>query len=333
MLAEEISSKPDTGQPRSIRRWIRQVFTPARLLDFLPILILGVVLTLLALYVPSFFNSRNIVNIFVQASTLGLMAIGMSLVMVGGGIDLSIPSVMALSAIFGALHMQAGGSILTSCLIMLGVGCLAGCINGFAVAYLKMIPFVVTLAMMTIASGTAIWITNSVSVPVVNEDFFAVILDRIMDIPRPILIMVVMVIIATIVVRKTMFGRWLYAVGTNAKTARVSGIPANRVIFTTYVISGLFAGLTAIILSARLGAASANLGNDGVVLDIVSSAVVGGVSIYGGVGGPLGAVLGAIFITVISNSMNMMQVSFFTGLIIKGAVIIIFVAIDSLKKR
>jgi ribose transport system permease protein len=136
-----------------------------------------------------------------------------------------------------------------------------------------------------------------------------------------------------VVVRRTLFGRWLYAVGVNVRAARTSGVPTSRVIFLTYVVSGAFAGLTAIILSARLGSASANMGNDGVVLDIVSSAVVGGVSIYGGIGSPLGAVLGAIFITVISNSMNMMQVSFFTGLMIKGIVIIAFVAFDSLRKR
>ncbi|MBE0689178.1 MAG: ABC transporter permease [Anaerolineae bacterium] len=333
MSAGNVTSEISDVQPDTPRRSIRQALASTRLVELLPILILGIVLALLAIFVPSFFNSRNIVNIFVQASTLGLMAIGMTFVMVGGGIDLSIPSVMALSAIFGAMYLQDGGSIFVACVIMLVVGCIAGCINGFAVAYLKMIPFVVTLAMMTIASGTAIWITNSVSVPIISEEFFDVILNRILDVPRPIIIMVGMAVIATIIVRRSLFGRWLYAVGTNARTARVSGIPANRVIFATYLISGLFAGLTAIILSARLGAASANLGNDGVVLDIVSSAVVGGVSIYGGVGGPLGAVLGAIFITVISNSMNMMQVSFFTGLIIKGAVIIIFVAIDSLKKR
>lgn len=321
------------GSERSISAGLRHWLTANRLLEFLPIFVLAVVLVLLAAFVPNFFNSRNIVNVFVQASTLGLMAIGMTYVMISGGIDLSIPAVMALSAIAGAMVMRDGGSIFVSCLVMLVVGMVAGCINGFAVAYLKMIPFVVTLAMMTIASGTAIWVTNSVSVPVVSEEFFDLILDRILDIPRPILIMVIMMVIATIVVRRSLFGRWLYAVGINAKAARVSGIPADRVIFGTYLISGFFAGLTAIILSARLGSASANMGNDGVVLDIVSSAVVGGVSIYGGVGSPLGAVLGAIFITVISNSMNMMQVSFFAGLVIKGIVIIAFVAFDSLRKR
>ncbi|MBL8134019.1 MAG: ABC transporter permease [Anaerolineae bacterium] len=313
--------------------WLRSAFTRNRLLELLPFILLTIVLILLALFVPNFFNSRNIINIFVQASTLGLMAIGMTAVMISGGIDLSIPSVMALSAIVGAMNLRDGGSVLGSSLLMLLVGSLAGCINGFAVAYLKMIPFVVTLAMMTIATGTSIWITNSVSVPVVSEELFSLVLDRTLGIPRPIIIMAAMALIATLLIRRSVFGRWLYAVGINVKAARVSRIPATRVVFGAYVVSGFFAGLTAIILSARLGAASANMGNDGVVLDIVSSAVVGGVSIYGGVGGPLGAVLGAIFITVISNSMNMMQVSFFTSLMIKGVVIIAFVFFDSLKKR
>ena len=151
--------------------------------------------------------------------------------------------------------------------------------------------------------------------------------------PRPIIILVIATVIMTIMMRRGLFGRWLYAVGTNVRAARVSGIPAQRVVFLTYVISGLFAGLTAILLSARLGSASANIGNDGVVLDIISAVVVGGVSIYGGVGGPLGAVLGAIFITAISNSMNMLQISFFAGLVIKGLVILLFVAFNSLKRR
>jgi ribose transport system permease protein len=148
-----------------------------------------------------------------------------------------------------------------------------------------------------------------------------------------VLITALVTLIALIVMRRHMFGRWLYAVGINVRAARVSGIPTTRVVFGAYVVSGFLAGLTAIVLSARLGSASANMGTDAIVLDVVSSAVVGGVSIYGGVGGPLGAVLGAIFITVISNSMNMMQVSFFTSLIVKGIVIVGFVAIDSLRRR
>ena len=308
-------------------------FTRNRILSIARIVVIVATLVLLAVFVPSFFTERNLINVMVQASSLGLMAIGMSVVLIGGGMDLSIPAVMALSAILGAMHLRDGGTLPVSLLIMLVVGVGAGCINGYAVAYLRMIPFVVTLAMMTVISGLAIWITYSVSVPVVDESFFDLVLSRIAGVPRPIIFLVIATVIMWVVMRRGLYGRWLYAVGTNVRAARVSGIPTRRVIFLTYVISGLFAGLTAILLSARLGSASANIGNDGVVLDIISAVVVGGVSIYGGVGGPLGAVLGAIFITAISNSMNMLQISFFMGLVIKGLVIVVFVAFDSLKRR
>jgi ribose/xylose/arabinose/galactoside ABC-type transport system permease subunit len=324
---------PSVPSPASAPRREEPVFTRNRILSSARILVIVMTFVLLAVFVPSFFTERNLVNVLVQASSLGLMAIGMSVVMIGGGMDLSIPSVMALSAILGAMYLRDGGSLAVSLLIMMVVGVAAGCINGYAVAYLRMIPFVVTLAMMTVISGLAIWITYSVSVPVMDETFFDLILTRIAGVPRPIIILVIATFIMTIMMRRGIFGRWLYAVGTNVRAARVSGIPAQRVVFLTYVTSGLFAGLTAILLSARLGSASANIGNDGVVLDIISAVVVGGVSIYGGLGGPLGAVLGAIFITAISNSMNMLQVSFFAGLVVKGIVIIVFVAFDSLKRR
>jgi ribose transport system permease protein len=297
------------------------------------LIILVVVLVLLALFVPNFFTSRNIGNVLVQAAPLALMAIGMAIVMITGGIDLSIPSVMGLSAIIGAMVLRDTGSIPLAGLTMLLVGSALGAVNGFSVAYLRMIPFVVTLAMMTIATGAAVAVTNSVSIPVINEAYYDLILDRTLGVQRPVLIAGIVTLIATVIMRRHIYGRWVYAVGINAKTARVSGVPTTRVIFSAYVVSGFLAGLTGIVLSARLGSASANMGTDAIVLDVVASAVVGGVSIYGGVGGPLGAAFGAVFITVISNSMNMMQVSYFTSLIVKGFVIIGFVAIDSLRRR
>ncbi len=302
-------------------------------LDNLAPIILVVVLILLAAFVPNFFTSRNIGNVLVQAAPLALMAIGMAIVMITGGIDLSIPAVMSVSAILGAMVLRDTGSIPLAGLVMLLVGAGLGSVNGFSVAYLRMIPFVVTLAMMTIATGAAVAITNSVSIPVTNEAFYDLILDRAFGIQHAVILAGVVTLIATVIMRRHIYGRWVYAVGINAKTARVSGVPTSRVIFSAYVVSGFLAGLTAIVLTARLGSASANMGTDAIVLDVVASAVVGGVSIYGGVGGPLGAVFGAIFITVISNSMNMMQVSYFTSLIVKGFVIVGFVAIDSLRRR
>lgn len=303
------------------------------ILDNLALIVLAIVLVLLSVLVPNFFTSRNIGNVLIQAAPLGLMAIGMAIVMITGGIDLSIPAVMGLSAILGAMVLRDTGSIPLAGLVMLLVGSGLGAVNGFSVAYLRMIPFVVTLAMMTIATGAAVAITNSVSIPVTDEAFYSLILDRSFGIQRPVIIAGAVTLIATILMRRHMYGRWVYAVGINARTARVSGVPTSRIIFGAYVVSGLLAGLTGLVLSARLGSASANMGTDAIVLDVVASAVVGGVSIYGGVGGPLGAVFGAIFITVISNSMNLMQVSYFTSLIVKGFVIVAFVAIDSLRRR
>jgi ribose transport system permease protein len=300
---------------------------------YLPVAVLLVVVVLLASFVPNFFTARNIVNILMQASALGLMAIGLTAVLIGGGMDLSIPSVMAMSAVFGAIAMRDGAHPLVGCLVMVATASVAGCINGYAVAYLKMIPFVVTLAMMTIATGTSIWITNSISVAGIPAAFTDTILTRIWIVPLPVIFLALVTLAVSFLIRRTVFGRWLYAVGTNERTARVSGIPTARVLFGTYLFSSFFAGLAAILLTARLNSAAATMGNDGVVLDVVSSAVVGGVSIYGGIGSPLGAVLGAIIITMISNSMNMMQVSFFTSLIVKGIVIIAFVALDSLRRR
>jgi ribose transport system permease protein len=208
-----------------------------------------------------------------------------------------------------------------------------GSINGFAVAYLKMIPFVVTLAMMNVAMGASVWITKSVSIAPINQGFIDLVMARLWIIPVPVIFLIVVTIIAQILMKNGLFGRWLFAVGTNARAARVSGIPTDRVIFGTYVTSGFFAGLAALIVVARLMSAAATMGEEGIVLDIVSSAVIGGVSIYGGVGSPLGAVIGALFITLITNSMNMLKVSYYWTLVIKGLVIVVAVALDSLRRR
>jgi ribose transport system permease protein len=187
--------------------------------------------------------------------------------------------------------------------------------------------------MMNIATGASIWVTEQVSVAPINEGFINVVMAKLGIIPVPVIFLVIVTALAMILIKDGLFGRWLYAVGTNARAARVSGIPTDRVIFGTYAVSGFFAGLAAIVVVARLMSAAPTMGDEGVVLDIVSSAVIGGVSIYGGVGSPLGAVLGALFITLITNSMNMLHVSYYTTLVVKGLVIVIAVALDSLRRR
>jgi ribose transport system permease protein len=304
--------------------------TPVRIF---PALLAVAILLLLYWKAPHFFAVRNVVNILVQMSSLALLAIGMTFVLIGGGIDLSMPATMAFGAVLGAFIMRAGGNPVLACAVTVAAAGAVGVINGTAVAVFRMTPFVVTLASMTVFGGATVWITNSQSVAGFPDAFFDFFLARPLGVPVAVIILVVVAIVASLAMASTIPGRWLYAVGINVNAARVARIPARRVLFSTYVLSALLAGFTGVLLTARLGSASANIGNDGVVLDIISACVVGGISIYGGVGRPLGAVFGAFFITLISNSLNQLGVSYFMNLVVKGIVIIGFIYLDKLARR
>lgn len=301
------------------RQWMRYV----------PVAVIVLVLVLIGLEVPAFLTQRNLVNILQQAASIGIMAIGMSFVFFVGGMDLSVASNMGLSGVIGALIMRNGGHPLLAVVCMLLVSTLIGAINGFAVARLNMIPFVVTLSMMYVADGLSVWLTEATSVTGISSSFIDFLAMRIGIIPVPVLIMFFLGLITTLVMKRSYLGRWMYAVGTNIRAAKAACIPVENVKFSGYVLSGLFAGLAAIITTARLGAASAAVGQSILVLDVASSAVVGGVNFYGGAGSPLGAVVGALLITLISNSMNMLEISYYVTLIIKGFVIILFIGLQT----
>jgi ribose/xylose/arabinose/galactoside ABC-type transport system permease subunit len=294
------------------------------------LLIALLVLTLgtLFMFAPHFFSVRNVINVLVQSSTLAMLAIGMSFVMIGGGIDLSAPATMAFSAVIGALALKVGAPAVFCALVMIVTGAAIGAFNGLAVGYMRMIPFVVTLATMTMVTGLTIWVTGEISVPVDAESylrFFGASWGRVsISVPG----LAIVASIAAIVMSSTIYGRSLYAIGINSEVARVARVPIRRVAFVSYLIAGGTAGLTAVFLAARLGSASAAMGGDGVVLDVISACVVGGVSIYGGIGQPLGAVVGAVLIALIANAMNMLGVSYYFSLMAKGAVIVAFIFVD-----
>jgi ribose transport system permease protein len=250
--------------------------------------------------------------------------------MVSGGIDLSLPAAMAFGAVLGGLVMDGQPGLMPiGLLIMISVPVAIGAFNGFAIAYLRMLPFVVTLATMTVVGGATVWITNSRTIEGFPEIFIDTLNYRPAGIPIAVLVLAVLALVASIFASRTRYGRWVYALGISEKAARVARVPAKFVLLSTYVIAGLLGGVAAVLLTGRLGSASANMGADVIVLDIVSSCVVGGVSIYGGKGHPLGAVAGAIFITLISNILNALGVSFYVTLIVKGIVIILFIALDN----
>jgi ribose/xylose/arabinose/galactoside ABC-type transport system permease subunit len=293
----------------------------------LPLAIAAALALLLYLHAPNFFRPNNLINILVQSSSLGVMATGMSFVMIAGGIDLSIPATMAFAAVLGAFVMPVAGTA-AGVVVMLACGLAVGAFNGAAVAWFGMTPFVVTLATMTVIEGATVWLTNSQSLSNFPDSFFDVFLARPGGIPLAIVIMLLVTALASVMTGSTPYGRSLYAIGLNAKAARVARTRVERVLLPTYAVSGLLAGLAGVMLSSRLGSASANLGNEGVVLDIVIACVVGGVSIYGGSGRPIGAMLGALFVTLLSNSLNQLGVSYFMNLVVKGIAIIGFIWVD-----
>jgi len=304
-----------------------------RAFRLIPVALLIVILGVLSAVVPYFLSLNNFISILMQSAALGLMALGLTAVLITGGIDLSIPSLMSFSAVLGAMYMKAGGSPVVASFLMLAVALAGGCLNGLAVAWLKMIPFVVTLSTMAVFSGASIWITNAVSVTGIPRRFITTVMADVGVIPIPVIVFVVMTLLMQLLLTRSLYGRWLYAVGTNIRAARVSGIPTQRVLFGAYVFSGLAAGLAAIITTAWLGTAGGTIGSEGVVLDVVSSAVLGGVSIYGGAGTAVGAFVGTILIKLISNSLNFLQASYYLVLVTKGVVIVAFVAVDSLFRR
>jgi ribose/xylose/arabinose/galactoside ABC-type transport system permease subunit len=294
--------------------------------------ITAVLVGVLLAYAPNFFSIRNLLNVLIQGSSLGVMAIGLTFVMIVGGIDLSIPATMAFAAVLGAFVMPVWG-IVAGVATMLVSGLAVGAFNGVAVARFEMTPFVVTLASMTVIGGATVWMTNSQSLSDFPDQFFDLFLSAPAGVPVAVFILAVIAAIATLILSSTAYGRSLYAVGLNAKAARLARAPVEWILFSTYAISGLLAGVAAVMLTARLGSASANLGSDGVVLDIVTACVVGGVSIYGGAGMATGAVLGALFVTLISNSLNQLGVSYFMTLVVKGIAIILFIWIDRTSGR
>lgn len=297
------------------------------------VVIAGLIIAM-AIGIKDFFEPTNLLNIVVQTSAVGVLAIGITFVLVTGGMDLSLPAVMAAAAVIGGDIMIKTNNIALGCLTMIGVAAVFGVINGLAVAKAKMVPFIVTLATQVIASGLAVFYTNAESIYGLPDAFIGALTAGIGGVQiAPIVILIIVAFIANFLLARTMFGRWVYQLGTNEETARVSGTPVVKVKFMVYIVSALMAGVAAILLTARLGSASASMGGDTMVLDVISSAVIGGVSIYGGTGSVVGAVLGALFITLLSNGMNLLEVSYYVQMVIKGSVIVALTFVDTQRKR
>jgi ribose transport system permease protein len=297
----------------------------------------------------AFFTVNNAMTIALQVTSIALLGIGATCVIITGGIDLSVGSVLALAGVVAALCVkELGLPVPLGMFVGILVGSLCGLINGILVTQMKLPPFIATLGMMLIARGVALQITGARAVSGLGEPFGVLgngSLFRVVTIgddgfptvvfpgiPYPVILMIVIAIAVSFMLNRSVLGRHIYAVGSNADAARLSGVNVARVTNFTYILSGTLAGLTGCVLMSRLVTAQPN---EGVMyeLDAIASAVIGGTSLIGGVGTISGTAIGAFVIGILRNGLNMNGVSAFTQQIIIGLVILITVWIDQLRNR
>jgi ribose transport system permease protein len=283
----------------------------------------------LSIATPDFPTRTNILNVLVQLSVMAFMALGLTFVLVGGGIDLSVAGVLTLSGVLGSSVMVATESAVLGVLVMVGVGLAVGFINGFAIAHLKMVPFIVTLSTWVLGIGIAAWYTKGVTIGPVLDSIYEIGRRDSFVIPIPVIMVAVVSLILYYFLQQTAYGRSLFATGANELAARSSGIGTTRIILSTYVISGLCAGIAGLTLVARLGIASSGMGGDLLILDAISAVIIGGASLNGGRGSILGTLGGVLIISLIGNGLNLFGVSYFLTIIVKGVVIFLAVLLDA----
>jgi ribose transport system permease protein len=299
---------------------------------FLPqyslVLALLILCAILAVSSPAFLTGRNILIVFRQISINAILAIGVTYVILAGGIDLSLGSVVALTGVLAALFAHPNAySVLLPVLIGIAAGMAVGVVNGLIITRYLVAPFIVTLGMMTIARGAALVLSDGRPVSNLSEAFCFLGGGDIMGIPLPVLILAGVFVVSYLVLSKTTFGRYVYAVGGNEEAARASGIRVSRIKLATYAICGGLAGLAGIIQAARISTGQPNAGI-AYELDAIAAVVIGGTSLSGGVGGVGGTILGALIIGVINNGLDLLNVSSYYQQIIKGLIIIGAVTLD-----
>lgn len=278
-----------------------------------------------------FLTERNLVNILQQSSINACIAIGMTLVIISGGIDLSVGPAAALAAVLSASLLVAGYPVPIVILSALAIGVLCGLVNGSLIAYAGLQPFIVTLGTLSLFRALALIYTGGNPILSLPNDFRRLFSSQILGLPVPVILVGVLAIAATILLKKTPLGEYILAVGGNEEAARVSGVPIERTKVITYMISGGLAALAAVILIARLGAAEPTLGNLW-ELEAIAAAAIGGASLMGGKGSIFGTILGAIVLGAMRNGLTLLNVQAFYQLLATGIIIILAMLVDRLAR-
>ena len=289
------------------------------------------------IFVPRFATGGNIKNILIQISINALIACGMTFTILSDGIDLSVGSVAAIAGVAGATlvktmpNASVPMSIIIIILTSLVIGTICGAINGFCIAKLNVPPFIATMAMMNVARGLAYVFTDAKPVFGLPESFGFIGLKEIGIIPVCVILMVLIIVLSYVILTKTCYGRYVYAVGSNKEVAKITGINVDQVRFSVYVISGILSALAGLVLASKLqnGQATAAVGYE---LNAIAAVAMGGTSMSGGRGGIPQTVIGLIVIGIINNALSLLGVSAYWQTVAMGVIILIAVVIDQVRK-
>jgi ribose transport system permease protein len=329
-MTDHAAPSTTTPAPSLIDRLKR--FGTLRASGLIWVLLLMVIVA--AVYKPTFINPSNLVSVARQTALFGIVAIGMTMVILTAGIDLSVGSVVAVAGVVCATMLDAGLPVWSVVIAGLAIGATLGSINGAVIVFGRVPPFIMTLGMMVIGRGLAMTISGGhpVHFREAAESFSWLGQGFLLGLPVPVWVFMLVAGVALFVLRYTAFGRTIYAVGSNPEAARLSGINVGATIFSVYAISGFLAGLTALIMISRLTVGEPVLAT-GLELEAIAMTVIGGTSLFGGEGGVIGTILGAAIVTVLANMLNLFGVSPFTQQIVNGVLLVAAVLFETYRRN
>lgn len=312
-----------------IKNFIKRFFKSREVGMLFVLIVIGIFLTILT---PRFISISNLTNVARQMAVIAIIAVGTTYVIITAGIDLSVGSIVAFAGCITAVFIVDGYPIWQCILIGLFLGTLVGLVNGLLVVYMKLAPFIATLGTMGIARGLVLALTRGYPIQPFPKSFEFIGRGYVWEIPIPVIIMLVIVVIGQFILSRTKFGRYVYYVGSNPTAARLSGLNVNRTLLFVYTIAGFLAGLSSVLLISRLTSAQSNMGSE-FALDAIAAVVIGGTSLSGGEGSVWGSLIGAALMGVIRNALILLGVNVYWQSVAIGLVIVGAVSIDAIRQK
>jgi len=298
----------------------------------LRLIALALIVITLSLTSEAFLTSNNVLNVLRQTALLFLLASGLTIVILTAGLDLSVGANIGLSACLAATIIKSTGSISLALLAGMGSGFLIGLINGGLIAFLRIPPFIATYGMLWILHGVTYWFMGGETIHGFPADFRAIGSGYLWGIPIPVFLMLAFLLVGMIFLQRTRWGQDIYSVGANREAARLSGIPVNSRLVLAYVMSGLMAGLASLIFLARLNSAEGDIG-EAMTLPAIAAVLIGGTSLFGGVGTITGTLIGALILTLVLNGMNLLSINASWQPLVTGVIVIAAVYFDNLSNK